>query len=141
MTPSEIDILSIIPQKPPFVMVDALVYCDETVARTSFTVRKENIFVEEGSLCEAGLVENIAQTAAARSGYLSRIEKKILHIGYIGDVKNLEIASLPKINSTLETEISIKNQIFDITVISGKVMCEKKILAQCEMKIFISNKS
>ena len=140
MTPSEIDILSIIPQKPPFVMVDTLIYCDENIARTNFIVRKENILVEDGALCEAGLVENMAQTAAARSGYLSRIEKKILHIGYIGDVKNLEIASLPKINSLLETEIRIKNQIFDITVISGRVMCDKKLVAECEMKIFISNK-
>lgn len=122
-------------------MVDKLVYCDENRARTNFFVRKENIFIEDGVLCEAGLVENIAQTAAARSGYLSKSEKKILHIGYIGDVKNLEIALLPKINSTLETEITIKNQIFDITVISGKVMCGNKIIAQCEMKIFISNKS
>ena len=141
MSPSEIDILSIIPQKPPFVMVDKLVYCDDNRARTNFLVTERNILVEDGVLVEAGLVENIAQTAAARSGYLSKIEKKILHIGYIGDVKNLEIASLPKINSLLETEITIKNQIFDITVIAGKVMCENKILAQCEMKIFISNKS
>jgi predicted hotdog family 3-hydroxylacyl-ACP dehydratase len=141
MSPSEIDILSIIPQKPPFVMVDKLVYCNEDIARTNFLVREGTILVEDGVLVEAGLVENIAQTAAARSGYLSKIEKKILHIGYIGDVKNLEIASLPKINSLLETEITIKNQIFDITVIAGKVMCGNKILAHCEMKIFISNKS
>jgi len=141
MSPSEIEILSIIPQKPPFVMVDKLIYCDDNTARTNFLVREGNILVEDNVLVEAGLVENIAQTAAARSGYLSKIEKKILHIGYIGDVKNLEIASLPKINSLLETEITIKNQIFDITVIVGKVMCGSKILAQCEMKIFISNKS
>ena len=113
---------------------------DETKARSSFLISKDNIFVEDGRLSEPGLVENIAQTAAARSGYLSKIEKKILHIGYIGDVKNLEIASLPKINSTLETEIIIKNQIFDIIVIAGKVTCNNKLLAQCEMKIFISNK-
>ncbi len=141
MNPAEIDISSIIPQKPPFVMIDQLVYCDDTIARTNFTIKKENIFVEDGVFSEAGLVENIAQTAAARSGYLSTIEKKNLGIGYIGDVKNLEIAALPKINSILETEISIKNQIFDITVISGKVKSGDKVLAQCEMKIFISNKS
>ena len=140
MIPAEIDILSIIQQKPPFVMIDKLIYCDRNIAKTSFIIRKENILVEDGALCEAGLVENIAQTAAARSGYLAKIEKKILHIGYIGDVKNLEIAFLPKINSLLETEIRIKNQIFDITVISGRVWSEKKVLAECEMKIFISNK-
>ncbi|HLK30151.1 MAG TPA: hypothetical protein VKT28_16335 [Puia sp.] len=122
-------------------MVDRLIHCDETGARTNFLVKENNILVEDGHLSEAGLIENIAQTAAARSGYLSKKEEKITHIGYIGDVKNLEIAELPKINSLLETEIAIKNQIFDITVIEGKVICNHKVLAQCEMKIFISNQT
>ncbi len=141
MSPSEYDILSIIPQKPPFVMVDKLIHCDDTSARSIFLITTENILVENGHLSEAGIVENIAQTAAARSGYLIRKENKIAQIGYIGDVKNLEIAELPKINSKIETEIVIKNQIFGITVIAGKMMCGNKILAQCEMKIFISNQT
>ena len=57
-------------------MVDKLVYCDDNRARTNFLVQEGNILVEDGVLVEAGLVENIAQTAAARSGYLSKIEKK-----------------------------------------------------------------
>jgi predicted hotdog family 3-hydroxylacyl-ACP dehydratase len=141
MLPAEYDILSIIPQKPPFVMVDKLIFCDEKSARTSFFVANENILVTNGHLSEAGLIENIAQTVAARSGYMILEEKKIPQIGYIGDVKNLELAELPKINSTIETQIVIKNQIFDIIVIEGTTMCGNKILAQCEMKIFISNQS
>jgi hypothetical protein len=48
---------------------------------------------------------------------------------------------LPKTGQSLETEIKVKNQIFDITVIEGTVKCEEKVLASCEMKIFISNKT
>ena len=58
--------------------------------------------------------------------------------GYIGDIKNLEIKALPKINDELETEISVENQIFEVTIIRGSVQCRKKLLAECEMKIFIS---
>jgi predicted hotdog family 3-hydroxylacyl-ACP dehydratase len=141
MSPASYDILSLIPQKPPFVMVDKLLYCDEISAKTIFLIRPENILVEDGILSEAGLVENIAQTAAARSGYLTKTENKRTEIGYIGDVKNLEIAGLPKINTSIETVISIKNQIFDITVIEGKVTCNHQVLAQCEMKIFIPNQT
>ena len=137
----EIDILSIIPQRAPFVMVDQLTACDGTGAKSIFLVKKENILVRDGKLSEAGLVENIAQTAAARSGYLIKTEKKTPQIGYIGDVKNLEIASLPEVDSELETEVRIKNQIFDITVISGTVKCDGQLLATCEMKIFISSKA
>ncbi|MBS1667730.1 MAG: 3-hydroxyacyl-ACP dehydratase [Bacteroidetes bacterium] len=137
---SEIDILSIIPQRAPFVMVDQLTACDEMGAKSVFLVRKENILVREGKLSEAGLVENIAQTAAAHSGWLGGTGEKKTQIGYIGDVKNLEIYDLPKTNSILETQVKVKNQIFDITVIEGKVTCEGKLIAECEMKIFISNK-
>src|SRR5580704_1734385 len=107
MTTSE-HIHQLIPQRPPFVMVDRLLHANEHQAISSFRVRAENIFVVNGKLLEAGLVENIAQTAAARAGHFSDTQKKIPVIGYIGDIKNLEIAGLPKINDDLETEIIIE---------------------------------
>jgi predicted hotdog family 3-hydroxylacyl-ACP dehydratase len=128
----------LIPQKPPFVMVDRLLHADESRATSIFRVRAENIFVVNGKLLEAGLVENIAQTAAARAGHISSVQKKIPVIGYIGDVKNLEIAGLPKINDELETEITIEKQIFEVSFLKGRISCGKKEIARCEMKLFIS---
>ena len=52
--------------------------------------------------------------------------------------KNLEIFFLPKTGDELITEIIIENQIFDVTLISGKIVCNGKVAAQCEMKIFIN---
>ena len=138
MNIAEENILPFIPQRPPFVMVDSLLYCDETTARTAFTVRADNIFVEEGELREPGLAENIAQTAATRSGYASVAENKPSPVGYIGAIKNLEIIALPKTGDELMTEIKIVNHVFDVTLISGKVYCNERLLAQCEMKIFIN---
>ena len=138
MSPTAYDIASLIPQKAPFVMVDKLLYVDETSARSAFHITKENIFVEGGTFREPGLIENMAQTAAARSGYIRVCEQKMPSIGYIGDVKNLEIAELPKVGSDIETEISIGNQIFNITVVSAKVFHNQKMIAHCEMKIFIN---
>jgi predicted hotdog family 3-hydroxylacyl-ACP dehydratase len=132
-------IQSLIPQRPPFVMIDELIYTDEKVTRTRLQVSGDNIFVENGLLREAGLLENIAQTAAARSGYSSSNQDEPVKVGYIGAVKNFEVFDLPKIADVLETTISISNQVFDITVINGSVTCNNKLLAQCEMKIFIIN--
>ncbi|MHA4810357.1 3-hydroxyacyl-ACP dehydratase [Flavitalea flava] len=136
MHPEE-TMLSLIPQRPPFVMIDQLLYSDGKMARTAFRVPEENIFVEDGLFREPGLMENMAQTAAAGAGSISRIENKPVQVGYIGAVKNLQISGLPKINDELITEIRIEEQIFNATVISGKVWCNGVILAQCEMKIFI----
>jgi predicted hotdog family 3-hydroxylacyl-ACP dehydratase len=130
---------SLIPQRPPFVMIDELIYADENVTRTKLQVREENIFVENGRLREAGLLENIAQTAAARAGYAAKKENGPVRVGYIGAVKNFEVFNLPEISDTLETEIIITNQVFDVTVINGSIKCNNKLLAQCEMKIFIIN--
>jgi predicted hotdog family 3-hydroxylacyl-ACP dehydratase len=134
----EEDILPLIPQRPPFVMVGQLLYSDDSITRTAFRVTEENIFVENGRFREPGLMENIAQTAAARAGYMARMANLPVQVGYIGAVKNLEIAAdLPMTGDELITEITIKDQVFDVTIISGKVWCKETIVAQCEMKIFI----
>jgi predicted hotdog family 3-hydroxylacyl-ACP dehydratase len=134
------NIESLIPQRKPMIMIDQLLRQDEKVTSCSFLVRKDNIFVEYGRFCEPGLVENIAQTAAAGAGYISRLENKPVQVGYIGSVKNLVIHSLPNVNDDLLTEINVENQIFDVTIIKGKVSCNEVLLAECEMKIFIQSK-
>ena len=131
------DIQSLIPQRPPFVMVDQLLSFTETTAHGGFRIKADNIFLENGEFKEPGLLENIAQTAAARAGYISKKENKPVATGYIAAVKNLEIYSFPKVGDELITEITIENQIFDVTIISGKVSCNEKLLAQCQIKIFI----
>jgi predicted hotdog family 3-hydroxylacyl-ACP dehydratase len=131
-------ILSLIPQKPPFVMVEDLLFSDDNITKTSFTVQADNVFVIDGEFSEAGLMENMAQTAAAGSGNMARIENRPVATGYIGQVKNLEVFALPKIGDVLFTEIKIEVQVFDAGIVSGKVWCNDEVIAQCEMKIFIN---
>ena len=133
------DILSFIPQRHPFVMVGALLHVDEHVTRTEFVVDLENIFVEDGKFSEAGLLENIAQTAAAGEGYKAQMNNKPVTVGYIGAVKNFEVFMLPKANDVLTTEVAIMHHIFNVTNINGKVSCNGSIIAECEMKIFIND--
>ncbi len=132
------NIQSLIPQKPPFVMVDKLLGVTETAATTGFTIQADNIFVKDGVFKEPGLVENIAQTAAASAGYIAHTENKPVLVGYIGAVNNLQVFALPKTGDELITEITTENQIFDVTLISGKITCNGQLIAQCKMKIFIN---
>jgi len=118
-------------------MIDRLLHADENITRTSFRVFRENIFVEGTGFLECGLMENIAQTAAAGAGYLSRLSDKPVLVGYIGSVKNLVITALPEIGDELITETTIMERISDITVISGKVLRNGIIMAQAEMRIFL----
>ena len=131
------DILALIPQKPPFVMVDKLLYADEMLTRSSFIISPDNVLVKHDLFQEAGLIENIAQTAALRAGYMATIEGIEVKPGYIGSVKDFGVFSLPKVGDELLTEITIENQIFNVIIFSGKVWCKDQLLASCEMKVFI----
>jgi 3-hydroxymyristoyl/3-hydroxydecanoyl-(acyl carrier protein) dehydratase len=134
------DIIPLIPQKPPFVMVGRLVDIDETTTLSSFLIEADNVFVKDSFFLEGGILENIAQTAALKAGYTARTENKPVVVGYIGAVNDFEVFSLPKVGDELITEISVENQIFDVSVISGKVWCNEELIAKCQMKLFISNK-
>jgi predicted hotdog family 3-hydroxylacyl-ACP dehydratase len=131
----------IIPQRSPFVMIDQLISCDETSSNTIFRVTAENVLVDNGELSEAGIVENIAQTAAAGLGYNTLLTSKPILIGYIAAIKNLEIFSQAKIGDIIQTNVTTINQVFDVTIISGIVKREDILVAKCEMKIFLKNKS
>lgn len=137
MIVSSTDILTLIPQRPPFVMIGSLLYYDEILTRTGFTIDEGNIFIANGKFTEPGLVENIAQTAAARAGYIAKLENKLVQVGYIGSVKNLEIYNLPAVNDDLVTEVTMEYQVFEVSIIKGKIWCRNVLMAQCEMKIFI----
>ena len=119
-------------------MVDKLINFTETTTLANLRIQADNIFVENGLFKEPGLIENIAQTAAARAGYIAKTHNTAVQVGYIGAVNNLQIFALPKTGDELFTEITIENQIFDVTLISGKITCNNGVVAQCKMKIFIN---
>ena len=51
------DIKSLIPQREPILLVDALVGVEGDMARTQLTVRRDNSFVgDDGLLAEQGLI-------------------------------------------------------------------------------------
>ena len=137
MIVSQEDILSVIPQRPPFVMIDELLGCNEDSSSTTFRVAQDNVLVDNGELTEAGLIENIAQTAAAGVGYLMRQNGGTALTGYIAAIKNLAIYGLPRIGSVIDTTVTIDKQIFDVTMIHGSINSNSMLLAECEMKIFI----
>jgi predicted hotdog family 3-hydroxylacyl-ACP dehydratase len=134
------DITDLIPQKAPFVMVGSLLFVDEKTARSNFFIDKDNVFARNNIFQEAGLMENIAQTAALRAGYRAAAENKAVSLGYIGAVKDLEIFSLPKVGDEIETEIGIEEQVFNMTIVSGKVWLKGELIATCKLNVFTEDK-
>ena len=133
-----IDVKQLIPQKPPFVMIDHLVHFDQVFTKTEFEILPDNLFVENGRFLESGLIENIAQTCAARLGYINTVvNKDEVRLGFIGAMKSLYINKLPRVHSTLETTIEVMNEVFNITLVKATTICEGEVLVTCEMKISV----
>ena len=130
-------ILDLIPQRAPIVMVDNLIDVADNFATSTLGIKKSNIFCKNGFFQEPGIIENIAQTAAAMTGYAAKVNNQEVKIGFIGAVKNLKIYKLPQENSIVHTTVSVENVVMDITIIYGVVRVENEVVAECEMRIFI----
>ena len=125
-----------LPQRPPFVMVDHLTDYSETQSSCDLTVRPDNVFFEDGTLAAPGLIEHIAQTCAARLGYYNKyVLKTGVRLGFIGEVKNLEIVRLPREGETIETTITVVQEIFDVTLVSAEVRVGTEVIATTGLKI------
>jgi 3-hydroxymyristoyl/3-hydroxydecanoyl-(acyl carrier protein) dehydratase len=143
----EIDILELIPQRRPFVMVDRLLHCDSQFTLGSLRILPDNIFVENGVLTESGIIESIAQTCAARMGYVNRLEQKKseeqselkVKLGFIGSIKNLLITQCPPVNEDITIKIEVLSEVFSIMLIQAEVKTGDEIIASGEMKISITN--
>jgi len=131
------DILKYIPQRPPMVMIHRLKEASVTLAVTLFDIEADNLFVEAGFLQESGLIENIAQTGAAMTGYHAIANQTEVKLGFIGAVKRLKIHSKPAVGQTIETHVKVTHEVFDYKVIKGEVYHQQQLMAECEMNIFI----
>jgi len=127
----------IIPQKPPMVMVDHLVELTGTTIATTFLIREDNLFCEQGRFREPGLIENMAQTAAAGMGARLSGGGESAPLGFIGGIRNLKIVELPQAGQEITTRVTILHQVFDATIVLGEAFLAGRLIASGELKIFL----
>ena len=136
-----IDIHEVLPQQEPFVMISRIVLLDAVRTICETEIHPDNIFVEDGCFSASGLIENIAQTCAARIGYINKyMLKKAVQIGVVGAIRKMEIFNLPKVGQQISTIVEVKEEVFGMTLASAKVLQGDQIMASTEMKIAVRQK-
>ncbi|MBQ9584429.1 MAG: pseudouridylate synthase [Muribaculaceae bacterium] len=136
----KIDTRELLPQQPPFVMVDKLMHFDETVTTTTFEVRADNIFVDDGTLNACALAENIAQTCATRLGFVNKyILKRAIQLGFIGSIRNMQVMRTPSVGEKLTTTITVREQIMGLTLVDATILVGEETIVTAEMKIALSD--
>lgn len=133
-----IDVHNVLPQQEPFVMIGTLTAFSMDSSTTETLIREDNIFVDNGHFSAAGMMENIAQTCAARIGFYN---KYILHnevqLGFIGAIRNYVVNSLAPVGATITTKVDILEDVFGMIMASASVMCGDTLLASCEVKLAV----
>ena len=119
-------------------MVDHLVDFDPVITATEFLVREDCIFVEDGHLVPGGMVENIAQTCAARMGYINYIDRQHVKLGFIGAVRKMEFRRLPRVGEMLRTTVTVREEVFRMTLVDADIRVGDEVIATTSMKIALS---
>ena len=132
------NILDCIPQRAPFIMIDEITYAEGDTTRTTFAIDPGNIFITNGHFTAPGLVENMAQTAGAGTGYRAIKANKPTPMGYIAALKNLHVTALPQVSDTITTEAVFLQTMLNFHLVRGSVQLNGKEIASCEFKIFVT---
>ncbi len=131
------DIFRLIPQRNPFVMVDEFETTGESTAQAALYVRTDNFFIlPDGTLAETGLIEHIAQSAAALAGYQQKDSYKP-RIGLIGEVKHFECLCRPETGHLIRTSIAFGFSIGNVTLVEGRCQIDGEEIAHAKLKIFM----
>jgi len=136
---SDIDARELIPQREPIQMTDTLYEASETDARTGFVIRKDNIFLEDGHLSEMGVIENMAQSAAATAGVRTYINGEKPLLGYIGEIKKCIFHRLPEVGETLDADVHYVSEAAGVVLYNIESHTGKGPCAECRMKVFLES--
>ena len=131
------ELYKLFPQRAPIVMVDTFFDADNESAETGLHIAADNIFCENSCLREPGIIEHIAQSAAAFAGYAPYTRGENPKLGFIGEIKGLEIARPPKVGEFLHTRLNVLGEAAGVTLIAAQTSVNDECIANCRMKIFI----
>lgn len=128
------EILEYIPQRNPFVMIDAILNADENCIEGEFTIN-ENVLANNSYCSQAILIEFIAQTCAAGFGYLSKDKKEKGKLGFIGAVSKLEINENVTLGDYVRSQVKVLTSFDQVQLIQGIVKKNGVEILSCQMKI------
>ena len=142
------DIEQLIPQRKPFVMVDAFEAGEAPTTAgsltgascaTSLSVRTDNYFMlPGGEMSASGLIEHIAQSASALAGHVA-IQQGAVNppVGMIAEVKHFVCQRCPRAGELVSTTITMGFSFGSMTLCHGTSCIGDDTICEVDLKIFI----
>ncbi|ESU28129.1 darC1 protein [Flavobacterium saliperosum S13] len=120
-------------------MVDKLLSFSEDEVVAGLTVSEDNIFVTDGIFQESGLIEHMAQSVALFTGYQFHLKNEPAPTGYIGSIKSITIAELPKLEAEIETTVNVLQEFMGVTLVDIVSRVNNKEVARGQMKTVLAS--
>lgn len=134
------DIQNFLPQRPPFIMVDRMLFFYDKTVVTELEIRKDNLFFCDGELLASGLIENIAQTCTlCMIGYRKKDGIKIAQTGVIGALNNLNINRLPREGEKIKTIVSLVGEMFQMMMFDAMIKSRDEELVKASIKTALTD--
>ncbi|TDS14543.1 hypothetical protein [Sphingobacterium paludis] len=131
-------LLNLIPQRPPMVMVSGLELYSAADLTASFLIEADNIFVQENTLVESGLLEHMAQSVALHTGFGYHLRGETAPVGYIGAMQQVEIFALPTVGEQIYTNVQLIQEFMGVTLVEIITKLDEVIIAKSQMKTVIA---
>lgn len=134
-----INIHNFLPHREPMLMTDYILELTKEKVITSFEIKEDNIFVHDNVFVEAGLIENAAQTCSSILGqsFFENPETETKVIGFITNIKKIEIFTLPKVGDKIISKASLVSQFENICQIFCETFHNEELLIRSEITLFI----
>lgn len=134
-----INIHHFLPHREPMLMVDYILELTPEKVVTSFEIKADNIFVHNNHFVEAGLIEHSAQTSSSILGqsFFSNHESNTKVIGFITNIKKIEVFELPNVGDKIISKASLISQYENICQIFCETFLDEKLLIRTEISLFI----
>jgi predicted hotdog family 3-hydroxylacyl-ACP dehydratase len=134
-----INIHNFLPHREPMLMADYILELTKEKVVTSFEIKENNIFVHNNEFVEAGLIENLAQTCSSILGqsFFENPEADTKVIGFITNIKKIEVFALPKVGDKIISRASLISQFENICNIFCETFLHDELLIRAEINLFI----
>lgn len=133
------NILKLIPQRFPMVMIDSLLEYTANTVVVGMGIKADHLFVCNDELQECGLLEHMAQSVAAHTGYAYYIRQEQAPTGYIGSIQKAEIYRLPLVGEGLRTSVEIVQEFMGVTLVNINTYVAREHIASAQMKTVIAS--
>lgn len=142
-----IDIKNYLPHRKPMLMVDMILIMDDEKVETIFEIKSDNIFIQNNTFIEAGLIENAAQTCSsivAKDYFVDENNEDksgVDVVGFISAIKTLKIHKLPEVGSTIKTISTLVSKFvtddYSLCTMSCQTFNNEELLLEGEINLFI----